>query len=238
MLVDGALDGSRVSFNAGRWGGPRASCDGMRRPSSSPGRRRRRRTAACWRGSITAPTALALPAAGLTVLLALFLLWAGSRGPAGGDRGRRVGLPDRHRRQPACGEQRLARRTGSGSGSRTRSALHRRRPPPTRRGRPLDTRRMPDANGADDHPRRLPADRLLRRQPRRQPGAGRRAARSAGARPAGGGDEAVARHTGRGKLLARDRIDRLRRPGLAVPRAVAARRLGHVRRRGAVGAGS
>ena len=54
----------------------------------------------------------------------------------------------------------------------------------------------------------------------------------------GGGDEAVARHTGRGKLLARDRIDRLVDPGLPVPRAVAARRLGHVRRRGARRRGS
>ena len=54
----------------------------------------------------------------------------------------------------------------------------------------------------------------------------------------GGGDEAVARHTGRGKLLARDRIDRLLDPGVAVPRALAAGGLGHVRRRGARARGS
>ncbi len=47
----------------------------------------------------------------------------------------------------------------------------------------------------------------------------------------GGSEEARARHVARGKLLARERVDLLLDPGIAVPRAVAARRLRHVWRR-------
>ena len=46
----------------------------------------------------------------------------------------------------------------------------------------------------------------------------------------GGGDAARSRHTGRGKLLPRERVARAARSGLAVPRVLAARRLRHVRR--------
>ena len=46
---------------------------------------------------------------------------------------------------------------------------------------------------------------------------------------AGGGEKALERHRSRGKLPARERIDRLVDPGSAVPRAECPRRLGHVR---------
>ena len=89
--------------------------------------------------------------------------------------------------------------------------------------------------GADDRPRRNPAGRLVRRQPGGESRARGRAARAARSRPArrrrrGGGPP----H--RPRQAARPRPDRPpRRSRLPVPRAVAARRLGHVRRRGAVG---
>lgn len=74
LLVDGALDGSRVSFNlvVGRNAGV------VRRdapPLEFIGAVDDTADGSVLRGSITAPTALALPAAGLTVLVALFLLW-------------------------------------------------------------------------------------------------------------------------------------------------------------------
>ena len=43
---------------------------------------------------------------------------------------------------------------------------------------------------------------------------------------AGGGEKAVERHRSRGKLTARERIDRLVDPGSCLPRAERARRLG------------
>ena len=43
---------------------------------------------------------------------------------------------------------------------------------------------------------------------------------------AGGGQKYVDRHHARGKLTARERIELLRRPGLGLPRAVAAGRAG------------
>ncbi len=52
---------------------------------------------------------------------------------------------------------------------------------------------------------------------------------------AGGGEKAVERHHARGKLLARERVERLVDPGAAVPRARAAGRPRHVPRRGADG---
>ena len=48
---------------------------------------------------------------------------------------------------------------------------------------------------------------------------------------AGGGERARERHVARGKLLPRDRVERLLRPGRAVPRALAAGRRGALRRR-------
>ena len=47
----------------------------------------------------------------------------------------------------------------------------------------------------------------------------------------GGGEAARAKHVARGKLLPRDRVEMLLDPGHAVPRAVAAGGLRHVRRR-------
>ena len=62
--------------------------------------------------------------------------------------------------------------------------------------------------------------------------AGRRAARAPGsARRAGGGERARERHVARGKLLPRERVDRLCDPGAPLPRAVAAGRRGALRRR-------
>ena len=52
-------------------------------------------------------------------------------------------------------------------------------------------------------------------------------------RGAGGDDRSIARHRERGKLPVRERIDRLARPGLGVPRAEPARRERPLRRRGA-----
>ena len=46
----------------------------------------------------------------------------------------------------------------------------------------------------------------------------------------GGGDAARARHVARGKLLPRERVRTLLDPGTPVPRALAARRVRHVRR--------
>ena len=54
----------------------------------------------------------------------------------------------------------------------------------------------------------------------------------------GGGERAIERHRSRGKLLARERIDRLVDPGTRVPRAERARGLGRLRRRGAQRPGS
>ena len=48
---------------------------------------------------------------------------------------------------------------------------------------------------------------------------------------AGGGEKSVERHRGRGKLPARERIERLCDPGTALPRALAAGRARDVRRR-------
>ena len=54
----------------------------------------------------------------------------------------------------------------------------------------------------------------------------------------GGSEEARTRHTSRGKLLPRERVDLLLDPGIAVPRILRARRARHVRRRRAVGRAS
>ena len=51
----------------------------------------------------------------------------------------------------------------------------------------------------------------------------------------GGGEVARERHTARGKLLPRERVDAPARSGHALPRAGPAGRAGHVRRRGAFG---
>ena len=51
----------------------------------------------------------------------------------------------------------------------------------------------------------------------------------------GGSEEARQKHLARGKLLPRDRINALVDPGCGDPRAVAARRVRHVRRRRAGG---
>ena len=56
-------------------------------------------------------------------------------------------------------------------------------------------------------------------------------ASASGAVREGGGAKYVERHREQGKLPVRERIDAARRPEHAVPRAVAARRVGHVRRR-------
>ena len=74
--------------------------------------------------------------------------------------------------------------------------------------------------------------RRVRAPTRPTPRAARRpAARGSSARALGGGERARERHTARGKLLPRERVERLLRPGRAVPRALAAGRRGPLRRR-------
>ena len=81
-------------------------------------------------------------------------------------------------------------------------------------------------------PRRPHEQPHREREPRRPPRAARRPASSAWrACAAAAASDRVARHVARGKLLLRDRVERLCDPGSAVPRAVCAGRGGALRRR-------
>ena len=103
-------------------------------------------------GSITTPMTFGVPAAGLTVLLALFLLWGGLAVPLVAIGDRRLDLPDgRRHRQPAGAAPPPGGRDPTAARGRARLTVGPAHAPAT-----LDTRRMPDANGADDRPRRNP----------------------------------------------------------------------------------
>ena len=101
----------------------------------------------------------------------------------------------------------------------------------TRRTAAAGKRRASLPYGPDRNAHR-PLERRVPGEPRAH-GAARRRAAASSSRPRaqGGGPQYVERHRQQGKLPVRERIERLLDPGLAVPRALAAGRVRHVRRR-------
>jgi hypothetical protein len=76
-FIDGEVDGARVWFSASTRPGPEAGADSEPPTYGFTGTLEGGDDGSVLSGSITTPMTFGVPAAGLTVLLALFLLWGG-----------------------------------------------------------------------------------------------------------------------------------------------------------------
>jgi hypothetical protein len=76
-FVDGEVDGSRVTFSASARPGPDAGGESEPPTYDFSGTLEGGDDGSVLAGSITTPMTFGVPAVGLTVLLALFLLWGG-----------------------------------------------------------------------------------------------------------------------------------------------------------------